>query len=298
MIELPQIDAEVLTLVHGADHCELLPQVGGSIGGWTVQGQQMLRAASAASIAARDPFGTGSFPLVPYSNRIGNGEFEWNGKIITLARNFPPEPHSIHGVGFQRPWQVEARTADSAVLALLHQPDTGWPWPFEAHQRITIADGVLTLHLSATNLAPHPAPLAFGHHPYFPQKGAYLAFRAQGVWLAGDDGLPSERVTPYGKLDYCQETPVERGEVDNCFTGWSGPAYISWPEKSLALEIKHSREISSAVVFIGSGRDAFCFEPVPHINDALNLRGQEPAMPVIAPGETFRASIRFRAVAR
>jgi xylan 1,4-beta-xylosidase len=30
---LPESDAEVLTLMHGADRCELLPQVGGSIGG-------------------------------------------------------------------------------------------------------------------------------------------------------------------------------------------------------------------------------------------------------------------------
>jgi aldose 1-epimerase len=284
------------TLVHGTDHCELLPNVGGSIGGWTVQGQPMLRPASADRIAARDAFGMGSFPLVPYSNRIANGRFEWDGNIVTLARNFPPEPHAIHGVGFQRPWHVQERSADSALLALHHRPDASWPWSFEASQRITIADGILTLHLSAINLEPHPVPLAFGHHPYFPQPGAYLSFRAQRVWLIGEDGLPSLSVKPTGKFDYGQATPVEPGDVDHCFTGWSGPAYISWREKPLALEIKHSRELSSAVVYIRNKAEGFCFEPVPHINNALNMRGQEPAMPIVAPGETFGASIRFRAV--
>jgi aldose 1-epimerase len=287
-----------LTLVHGADRCELLPQVGGSIGSWTVQGQSMLRAASAASIAARDPFGMASFPLVPFSNRIGNAVFEWGGNRIRLARNFPPEPHAIHGVGFERPWLWADRSAVSALLTLSHQPDAAWPWAFEARQRITISERLLTLDLSAVNRAPQPAPLAFGHHPYLPQSGALLTFGARGVWLAGPDGLPSERVTPSGKFDFSQATPVEHAEIDHCFTDWTGSAYIAWPDKPWALQISGSRTLPNAVVYIRSGGDGFCFEPVPHINNALNLRGSEPAMPVMAPGETFKAGIRFRAVAR
>ncbi len=74
----------------------------------------MLRTAGPSAAAARDPYATAGFPLVPYSNRIGNGSFEWRGKCMTLARNFPPEPHAIHGVGFERAWQVRSRSADSA----------------------------------------------------------------------------------------------------------------------------------------------------------------------------------------
>jgi hypothetical protein len=35
-----------------------------------------------------------------------------------------------------------------------------------------------------------------------------------------------------------------------------------------------------------------------HINDAVNRRASDYGMPVIAPGETFAASICFRAVKR
>ena len=293
-----QFDAEALTLVHGADRCDILAHIGGSIGAWTVAGQPMLRSASAASIAARDPFGMASFPLVPYSNRIGNARFEWDRKLFALTPNFAPEPHAIHGVGFEQPWVCSARTADSALLTLLHQPDSGWPWAFEARQRITIAERELTLDLTAINRAPRPVPLAFGHHPYFPQSGAYLTFRARGVWMVGSDGLPSERVKPCGNFDFSQPTPVERGEVDHCFTGWTGPARIVWPGKPLALEVSGSWTLPSAVVCIRNGADGFCFEPVPHINNALNLPDREPAMPIIPPGKAFGASVRFRAVMR
>jgi aldose 1-epimerase len=293
-----EIDAEALTLVRGADRCDILPHIGGSIGAWSVDGQPMLRAASGAGIAARDPFGMASFPLVPYSNRIGNAKFEWDGKVIALARNFPPEPHAIHGVGFERPWVCSARTTDSVLLTLLHQPDENWPWAFEARQRITIAERELTLDLTAVNLAPRPVPLAFGHHPYFPQNGACLTFRARGIWLVGDDGLPCERVKPSGKFDFSHAAPVEHAEVDHCFTGWTGPARIVWPGKRLELEVSGSWTLPSAVVCIRNGADGFCFEPVPHINNALNMPDREPAMPIIAPGKAFSATVRFRAVMR
>ena len=219
-----QRQGEPLILRHGQDRCELFPEVGGSIGGWTVQGQAMLRAAGAASVAACNPYGMASFPLVPYSNRIANGTFEWDGSRITLARNFPPEPHAIHGVGFEQPWTCASRADDSALLTLNHRPDAGWPWPFEAQQRITLADRELTLDLRAVNLAPHPAPLAFGHHPYFPRSGARLQFAARSVWLVGDDGLPREPVPVSGRFDFSAGAAVDRGEIDHCFTGWNGAA--------------------------------------------------------------------------
>ena len=75
-------------------------------------------------------------------------------------------------------------------------------------------------------------------------------------------------------------------------------AIIAWPDEPQALGITASRELSSAVGYIRRELDAFCFEPVPHINNALNRIDPESAMPVIAPGERFEASIRFRAIRR
>jgi aldose 1-epimerase len=289
---------ETLTLTHGAARCDILPQVGGSIGTWSVSGQQMLRAASESGIVARDPYATAGFPLVPYSNRIGQGSFEWHGTVMTLARNFAPEPHAIHGVGFERPWQVQTREPDSALLRLTHRPDAGWPWAFEARQRITLTDDLLILEFDAVNLESRPAPLAFGFHPYFPRDGARLTFHAQGVWLVGDDGLPSELVKPTAQFDFSKGLSVDNADIDHCFTGWNGVAIIAWPDKAQALGITASRELSSAVVYLRRERAAFCFEPVTHVNNALNRSDRESAMPVIAPGDSFEASIRFRALRR
>ena len=289
---------DILTLTHGGSRCDLIPALGGSIAGWTVGGEAILRPAGARAIAAHDPFGMASFPLVPYSNRIGNGRFEWGGKEFAVARNFAPEPNSIHGVGFERPWQIAARAADSVTLTLNHRPGASWPFAFEAQQRISLGEDSLAIEMRAVNLAEQPVPLAFGHHPYFPRAGASLRFRAQGVWLVGNDGLPSLLVKPFDKFDYSTAMPVTRGDIDHCFAGWDGKAEILWPDRHLAVEISASDSLPCAVVYIAGELDLFCFEPVPHINDALNRRGREHVMPVIAPGESFTAGIRFRAVKR
>ena len=286
---------ETLVLEQGASRCEILPQIGGSIGSWTVQGQSLLRSASAASIAAADPFGMGTFPLVPYSNRIGNAAFTWDQKAIRLTRNFPPEPHSIHGVGFERAWRVLDSGPDSALLQLTHKPDASWPFAFEAWQRIVVTDTSLSLELSAQNLAGHPAPLAFGHHPYMPWHDAQLEFRAQRVWLTDDEGLPSLSARPFGKFDYSEPLPVSRGNIDHCYSGWDGNARVSWPGKKWALSLQASEGLRHAVVCIRGEQEMLCFEPVPHMNNALNRREAENAMPQIAADSSFRASIVFTA---
>jgi aldose 1-epimerase len=295
---LDQPATETLTLTRGAARCDILPQVGGSIGNWSVCGQEMLRTASESGIAARDPYATAGFPLVPYSNRIGQGSFEWRGRQITLAQNFPPEPHAIHGVGFERSWQVQTRSSDSALLGLRHRPDAAWPWAFDARQRITLTDDLLILEFDVMNVESQPVPLAFGHHPYFPRDGARLTFHAQGVWLTGEDGLPRELVEPAGQFDFSKGMDVENADIDHCFTGWNGLAIITWPDKAQALGITASRELSNTVVYVRRELDAFCFEPVAHINNALNRGDPDSAMPVIAPGDSFQASIRFRAIRR
>jgi aldose 1-epimerase len=297
MIEDPAL-IETLSLSQGDSRCSLLPQIGGSIAAWSVRGQEMLRPARATDVAQRNPYATAGFPLVPFSNRVGGARFEWKGQLVRLAQNFPPEPHAIHGVGFERPWQVQARTANSVLLAMKHHPDDAWPWGFEARQRLTVGDDSLTLDLSATNLESEPVPLAIGHHPYLPRAGARLTFYAGGVWLLRSDGLPGEQVAPSGDLDFSKGAPVERADIDHCFCGWGRAAYVMWPDKPRMLEISASAELPCVVLYSNAALNEFCFEPVAHMNDALNRREPELSMPVVAAGESFSASIRFRAIAR
>jgi aldose 1-epimerase len=287
--------ADALTLVVGDSRCIILPSLGGSLACWTIAGQPMLRTASAEAIAAGDPLTMATFPLVPFSNRIGQGRFKWGGHDVTLTQNFVPEPHAIHGVGWQDKWTVSGVSDDAATLTFQHEADDRWPWGFSAEQRIEIGERHLALLLTVRNTAAIAVPLAFGHHPYFDQAGARLQFQARRVWMNGEDALPSEAIAPLGPFDFAETGIVEGRDIDHCFAGWSGRARVEWAERPLALDITTTPPLGAAVVYIPKDGDAFCFEPVPHINNALNMPGHEPGMPIIEPGASFKTEIMFRA---
>ncbi len=171
-----------IELNHGAARCLVLPELGGSLGGWWIAGQAMLRPTDEAAIASGDPTRLSGFPLVPYSNRIGHGRFDWNGTTVELELIFPHEPHALHGTGWRAAWDVESHNARDVTLSHSHKADRHWPWPFEAKQHIHLTEFTLTIEMIAHNLSGQLVPLGFGHHPYFDTDAATLTFGAQRIW--------------------------------------------------------------------------------------------------------------------
>lgn len=233
---------------------------------------------------------------MPFSNRIAQGQFAWGARQVTLAPNFWPEPHAIHGLGFEQPWQLQDCDVRSARLALRHAGSSAWPYPFLAEQRYVLEAHALIIEMRVRNLAESSVPLAFGHHPYFPREGARLQFSADHLWLIGEDGLPMLRVKPSNGFDFSHMASVARRDVDHCFTGWDGLARIAWEGKPWALQIHASPNLRCAVLYSSSSKNQFCFEPVPHLNDAIN-RATDYPMPIVAPGGSFESRIELRALA-
>jgi aldose 1-epimerase len=283
-----------VALYAGPATCILGPDLGGSIFRWTIDGQDMLRNSNDAAVASRDPLQTASFPLVPFSNRIANGMFNWQGRKMAIRPNFAPEPHAIHGLGWKVRWEIIEQSETQSVLYYRHTADDRWGWPFAATQTFTLGDNMLKIAMEAVNLADEPTPLAFGHHPYFDQHNANLTFEAEQFFMADANGLPTCSATPTGAFDFSKGKLVEGHGIDNCYAGWNGEAQIVWKNRPLGLRIVS--DMPAAVLYIPKDGDAFCFEPVPHINNALNLPGQEPAMPVIQPREAYRSTITMFAV--
>jgi aldose 1-epimerase len=287
---MPQPD--LITISDNRSQCVLCPSIGGGILRWVVDGQSMLRSDAAATDS---PLMLASFPLVPYSNRIGNAQFLWDGQTVDLSPNFAPEPHAIHGVGWTMPWRIEATDAHCCTLAIEHAGNEQWPFPFAASQSFVLSDGALTITSTATNRADQPAPLAFGHHPYFDQEGASLRFNAAAVLMNGPDALPIDAVVPKGQFDFGNGEAVADRDIDHCYADWDGEAEIRWNDRPLALHIRS--DMKAAVVYIPAGGSAFCFEPVPHVNNALNRPDLSPAMPLIQPGASFVANIVLQTLA-
>ena len=278
----------VLRLSSGPLACELRPDLGGCIAGLWFQGEPVLRSTPAADLHSARL--SGSYPLVPFSNRIGEATLWWQGTGHPLVRNAGAEPHAIHGVGWQREWQVLEADETFALLAYEHQADASWPFTFDSSQTFRVDPEGLSLTLSVTNQSDRPAPLGLGWHPYFTKRaGSRLRFAASGRWEMGADKLPTGH-----RADTGIDAPCAELDVDHCYDGWDGTAVLT--DERLSVTV--SANLSHLVVFTNGTRDFVAVEPVSHANNALNLMSQGQGadrlgVRILAPGQSLTAQMRI-----
>ena len=265
---------------------DLRPELGGSILALHHAGRAVLRPSAGD---AAHPLETACFPLVPYANRIAQGRFTHSGVAHQLPRNFGADhPHTLHGTGWLRAWEVAEQAGDSAMLRHDHAGDDHWPWPFAAEQRFTLAPGTMIVDLSVRSLADRPVPAGLGLHPYFPRDDATgLTFSADRAWLAdaGDlrtDAAPADR---FG--DWHEGAPVAGDTlIDNSYSGWDGVARIAQRDHLLHLAATGAPDCH---LFRPPAGSFFCLEPVSHLPDAINREG----MALLAPGAAMTLGLRL-----
>lgn len=274
----------IVELRAGALRLALRPDLGGCIAGLWHGDMPVLRSSDPASMTASRP--SGCFPLIPYSNRLGYRRFRWLGQQHTTQANFPDSPHSLHGLGWLRPWTVESARPDDAVLHLVHPGDADWPFSFEARQVFALKDDHLNMGLSVTNTSAQPAPIGLGWHPYFPKRSrSRLHIELTERWESDASGLPTRRV-PQPGID----ADVAHLAFDHCFEGWQGPARV----RDERLNLRLSSSLPYLVVYTPELKDYFCVEPVSHVSNAIHMA--EPAehgLRTLAPGEHFEAWMKL-----
>ena len=260
--------------------CTIEPQLGSCISGLWLDGVPVLRSTDEAPPSARQ---SGCYPLVPFSNRIERATLQWKGTSHPLVSNNAPEPHAIHGVGWERPWTVLDGDRGFVMLAFEHAADAAWPFAFDSSQTLRLRGQALELTLSLTNQSREPAPAGLGWHPYFVKRaGSRIAFQASGRWEMGPDKLPTVRGPSEGLNADCTSL-----DVDHCFDGWNGVVTV----RDALLDITVRSNLSRLVVFTTPTRDTVAVEPVSHVNNAINLvaAGADPAalgLHTLLPGET------------
>jgi aldose 1-epimerase len=284
----------MLTLRSGASSVVVAPAYGAGLTGWMRGRTPMLRRALPQAAIAGDPHAMGCFPLLPYGNRTGLRRFCWRGTEYELAPNFGDHAHTIHGVGWQRAWAVEAAAPQSVRLSLAHRPDPNWPFAFDAAVAYSLSGSALTMAIEMINRHHAPAPAGIGFHPFLPKThDASLRFDAGGGWENGADVLPDRHRPLRADWQHAIPRPVSESRLDNCFTGWDGIADIQAGPASLRIEA--SAVFRQLQVFTPSWADFFCVEPVSHVPNALNRPGlaADQAMHVLAPGETLAGTVRL-----
>ena len=268
----------------GALRLALRPDLGGCIAGLWHGDTPVLRSVEPTALTASRT--SACYPLLPYSNRLAYRKFRWKGRDYTTQANFDDNPHSVHGVGWLRRWEIVSSSGLEVVLRYRHEGDADWPFAFEAIQYFTLTPQSMSVQMVFTNSAEVAQPVGLGWHPYFPKRArSRLHIELSDRWDSDATQLPTRKVGQPGI-----DSDVSHLAFDNCFDGWSGPARIRDEKFSLQL----SSSLDHLVVFTPQDRDYFCVEPVSHVSNAIHMA--DPAahgLRSLAPGETFEASMKL-----
>jgi aldose 1-epimerase len=257
---------------------------------------ELMRHATARAFPDRDGRELASFPLFPFSNRVKDGRFSFDGRKVELGRNTPPD-HPIHGHVWQRPSTVVSRTATTCELSCRY-PGADWPWAYTATQRFELSPAQLSVDLELRNDSDSAMPCGFGMHPYYDRTdGVRLQARAPVRWVGSQYLLPEWSEPVPEAWDFSRPRQLSPlAEMDGCFGEFGGHARLEWPEKSAALDIEADPIFGVMIVYVPKDENFFCLETVSNVNDAFNLeaRGiQGNGTIVLAPGESVRGTIRY-----
>ncbi len=163
--------------------------------------------------------------LVPWPNRVRDGQYTFEGRDLQLPLTEPSRHNSSHGLARWVAWSVEEHTGHSVSLTYRLMAQTGYPWTLDLHVAYDLSADGLTVTQTATNDSGRPAPYASGAHPYLrvgdgPVDRWELTLPAATRLLVDDErllpvGREAVEGTPY---DFRVARPLRDLALNHCFT--------------------------------------------------------------------------------
>jgi aldose 1-epimerase len=272
----------LLTFGDGPIEVELLPAVGARLHRLRAFGHDLLRTPDDPAEHARDPFRWGAYVMAPWCNRIAAVPTDVNGETVSVPSNFP-DGTAIHGQVYDRRWNVESDYS----LSITGRGD-GWPWPYRCSLRVTIAEAVVTLDQSLTNLADVPMPAGLGLHPWF-RRPVDLGVHAVAVLPAPlEPDASVETVSGPWDLRAMRHVP---DDLDATWLAPRNPAVeLRWPDAGVTATMRVQSHAGFCIVVASpSSLDAVAIEPQTHAPHGLRrfLRGEPGGLHALEPGGTI-----------
>ncbi|WP_018143844.1 aldose 1-epimerase family protein [Alloscardovia criceti] len=105
--------------------------------------------------------------LIPYPNRIEDGEYEFEGKSYAFPIDEHDRHNSIHGLGYRSAWKLESLSTNSVSLTWRTPNMANYPFDLFVTTTYTLSeDKGLEIQVEAYNNGSSNAPWALATHPW------------------------------------------------------------------------------------------------------------------------------------
>jgi aldose 1-epimerase len=195
----------------------VVTEVGAGLRTYSAGGRELLDGYPATELASS---GRGQL-LVPWPNRIRDGQYRLDGHEHRLPLNEPERGNAIHGLVRWSSWAVAGRSAERIALEHVLHPQPGYPFTLELGVEYALGEDGLSVRTTATNAGAEPCPYGAGAHPYLAVASveeAVLGLPAEEVFESDERGIPVGSARVEGELDFLTPRPVGAVQLDHCFT--------------------------------------------------------------------------------
>ncbi|MCP6761271.1 MAG: aldose epimerase [Fischerella sp. CENA71] len=281
-IQQQQYKTYILTDETANSQLEVVPERGGIITRWRVQGQEILYL-DTERFANPELSVRGGIPILfPICGNLPENSYNYNGKQYTLKQ---------HGFARDLPWQVTDQVTQNATSFTLtlnsnEQTRAVYPFDFQVSFSYKIQGNSLEIQQKYTNLSLEVMPFSFGFHPYFfTQDKTQLEFEIPAPEY--QDQRSKEIHSFDGKFNFNQD------EIDVAFKQLSSQsASVNDNSRKLKLTLEYDNIFSTLVFWTLKGKDFYCLEPWSGPRNAINT-GEH--LTILQPGATCAASVRILA---
>jgi galactose mutarotase-like enzyme len=105
-------------------------------------------------------------PLLPWPNRIRDGQYEFNGQTHRLPIDEVPHNNAIQGLTRWLSWLLMQHTTSCIRPGLTIHPRPGYPFVLMLEIAYLLGDGGLRVQTTARNAGDRALPFGAGQHPY------------------------------------------------------------------------------------------------------------------------------------
>lgn len=146
---------------HGGQRA-VITEVGGGLRAYTIDGQDVIDgyAEDEMCTVARGA------PLLPWPNRLQDGQYEFNGVAYQTALTEPAKHNAIHGLTRWRNWIAQEHDSEHVLMTLLLHPQDGYPFTLSLAIEYRLSEHGLAVRTTATNAGSQSLPYGAGQHPY------------------------------------------------------------------------------------------------------------------------------------
>jgi galactose mutarotase-like enzyme len=264
----------------GHSRVEVVPERGGIITKWKVQGQDVLYLDD-ERFANPELSVRGGIPILfPICGNLPDNLLIYHNKQYQLKQ---------HGFARDLPWKVIAQSTNKSakiVLGLKSNDQTRqvYPFDFELIFSYQLQGNKLIIHQAYTNNSAENMPFSVGFHPYF-----WCRDKSQlELDIPADEYQDqiTQAIHPFdGSLDY------EQDEIDIAFKTLHGyTTGLTNHQRRLKITIHYTDLFSTLVFWTIKGKDYICLEPWSAPRNALNTGEQ---INYLEPGTTHEATIEM-----